>query len=273
MPQVNLLYAAFLGILQGATEFLPVSSSGHLALAEAFFHIKEAGLTFDIALHMGTLLAILAYFHHDFYSMALALIGKNAEPEDQQNRRMAIFIALATIPAVVAGLLGEHAAEALLRGPATVAFSLSAAGLFLWLAEKMGSRQRSFSAMTLKDALIIGLAQSLALIPGVSRSGSTMSAGLFLGLDRSATARFSFLLSAPIIFGAGIYKIPKIIGMGLNQSEILFYLTGFFTSAVSGYLVISLLMKYVRTRSLTVFAYYRFFLSAIVVIALLLGYQ
>jgi undecaprenyl-diphosphatase len=273
MPQVNLLYAAFLGILQGATEFLPVSSSGHLALAEAFFHIEEAGLTFDIALHLGTLLAILAYFRQDFYSMALALIGRDAGPEAEQRRRMAIYIALATVPAVFFGLLFGHAAETLLRGPATVAFSLSAAGLFLWLAEKMGNRQRSFSAITIKDALIIGLAQSLALIPGVSRSGSTMSAGLFLGLDRSATARFSFLLSAPIIFGAGIYKIPEIISLGLNQNEILFYLTGFFTSAVSGYFVISLLMKFIRTRSLAVFAYYRFFLSAIVVIALLLGYQ
>ena len=270
---MNLLYAAFLGILQGATEFLPVSSSGHLALAEAFFHIEEASLTFDIALHLGTLLAILAYFRNDFFSMGLALIGKDASADATQRRRMAIYIALATIPAVVAGLLGGHAAETLLRGPATVAFSLSAAGFFLWLAEKIGNRQRSYGAITIKDALIIGLAQALALIPGVSRSGSTMTAGLFLGLNRSACARFSFLLSAPIIFGAGIYKIPKIISLGLNQSEILFYVTGFVTSAVSGYLVIALLMKFVRTKSLAVFAYYRFFLSAIVVIALLLGYQ
>jgi undecaprenyl-diphosphatase len=270
---LNLLYAAFLGILQGATEFLPVSSSGHLALAEAFFHIEEAGLTFDIALHMGTLIAILVYFRNDFYSMGLALIGKDASADASQRRRMAIYIALATIPAVVAGLLCGHAAENLLRGPAFVAFSLSAAGFFLWLAEKMGDRQRSYGAITIKDALIIGLAQALALIPGVSRSGSTMTAGLFLGLNRSACARFSFLLSAPIIFGAGIYKIPKIISLGLNQSEILFYVTGFVTSAVSGYLVIALLMKFVRAKSLAVFAYYRFFLSAIVVIALLLGYQ
>lgn len=272
-PQMNLLYAAILGMLQGATEFLPVSSSGHLALAEAFFHIEEAGLTFDIALHMGTLLAILAYFRNDFYGMGLALIGRDAGEEAKQRRRMAIYIALATIPAVVAGLLCGHAAETLLRGPATVAFSLSAAGFFLWLGEKMGNRQRSYSAITIKDALIIGLAQSLALIPGVSRSGSTITAGLFLGLNRSASAQFSFLLSAPIIFGAGIYKIPQIISMGLDQSQMLFYVTGFLTSAVSGYLVIALLMKFVRTKSLTVFAYYRFILSAIVVIALLLGYQ
>ena len=270
---MNLLYAAFLGILQGATEFLPISSSGHLALAETFFHIEEAGLTFDIALHMGTLVAILAYFRQDFYGMALALAGKVQGEEAEQQRRMFLYIALATIPAVIAGLLGEHAAETLLRGPLTVAFFLSAAGLFLWLAEKKGSHQRPFTSMTLKDALIIGFAQALALIPGVSRSGSTMTAGLFLGLNRSACARFSFLLSAPIVFGAGIYKLPKMISQGLNQSEILFYLTGFFSSAISGYLVIALLMQFVRTKSLVVFAYYRFLLAAVVFIALMLGYS
>jgi undecaprenyl-diphosphatase len=270
---VNLLYAAFLGILQGATEFLPISSSGHLALAEAFFHIEEAGLTFDIALHMGTLVAILAYFRHDFYGMGRALAGKAKSEEAVQQRRMFLYIVLGTIPAVIAGLLGEHAAETLLRGPATVAFFLAAAGFFLWLAEKKGAHQRPFAELSLKDALIIGFAQALALIPGVSRSGSTMTAGLFMGLTRSASARFSFLLSAPIVLGAGIYKLPKLAGQGLNQGEILFYLTGFLSSAISGYLVIALLMQFVRTRSLVVFAYYRFLLAAIVAIALLLGYS
>jgi undecaprenyl-diphosphatase len=131
---------------------------------------------------------------------------------------------------------------------------------------------KNFSQISFRDAIIIGFCQALALIPGVSRSGSTMTAGLFLGLDRPACARFSFLLSAPIIFGAGIYKVPEIVAQGLNQSEIYFYLTGFLSSALSGYLVISLLMKFVRTRSLAVFAYYRFFLSALVVVALLMGF-
>ncbi|MBI5557612.1 MAG: undecaprenyl-diphosphatase UppP [Deltaproteobacteria bacterium] len=269
---MNLLYAAFLGVLQGATEFLPVSSSGHLALAEAFFHIEEAGLTFDIALHLGTLAAILAYFRSDFCWMALAVAGRDTSGEARQRRLMALYIALATIPAVVAALLWGELAETRLRGPATVAVSLSAAGFFLWLAEKRGTHQRGYGAITVKDALIIGLAQALALIPGVSRSGSTMTAGLFLGLNRSGSARFSFLLSAPIVFGAGIYKIPEIVRQGLDQNEIFFYLTGFLSAAVSGYLVIALLMKFVRTKSLAVFAYYRFFLSAVVVAALLLGY-
>lgn len=269
---MDLFYAVFLGVIQGATEFLPVSSSGHLALAEAFFQIEQAGLTFDIALHMGTLIAILIYFRKDFYSLLLAVLGKGLENDVKQGRRMFAFICLATIPAVVFGLLFGHAAETYFRGPATIAFTLSAAGFCLWLSEKKGNRSRSFSGITLKDAIIIGFSQALALIPGVSRSGSTMTAGLFLGLDRPSCARFSFLLSAPIIFGAGIYKIPEILNKGLNQSEIIFYLTGFFSAAISGYLVIALLMRFVRTRSLAVFAYYRYFLSAIVVIALLLGY-
>ncbi|MCB2181697.1 MAG: undecaprenyl-diphosphatase UppP [Desulfobulbaceae bacterium] len=269
---MHLLYAALLGILQGATEFLPVSSSGHLALAETFFHIKEAGLTFDICLHMGTLIAILIYFRKDFYSLFAAVLGQGSANEIQTGRRMAVYICFATVPAVVFGLLFGHAAENYFRGPATIAFTLSAAGFFLWLAEKEGSRQRNFTRITMKDAVIIGFCQALALIPGVSRSGSTMTAGLFLGLDRPACARFSFLLSAPIIFGAGIYKVPEILGQGLNQSEIFFYVTGFLSSALSGYLVISFLMKFVRTRSLAVFAYYRFFLSALVVAALLMGF-
>lgn len=269
---MNLLYAAFLGVLQGATEFLPVSSSGHLALAEHFFHVEEAGLTFDIALHMGTLIAILIYFRNDFYALLLAILGKGSRQETEQGRRMFLFICLATIPAVVFGLIWGDAAETYFRGPMTIAFTLSAMGFFLWLAERKGTRHRIFAKISLKDALIIGFSQALALIPGVSRSGSTMTAGLFLGLDRPACARFSFLLAAPIIFGAGIYKVPEILNMGLDRNEIFFYLTGFFSAAISGYLVIALLMKFVRTRSLAIFAYYRFLLSAVVVIAMLLGY-
>ena len=269
---MDLLYAVFLGVLQGATEFLPVSSSGHLALAESFFHIEEASLTFDVALHIGTLIAILIYFRKDLMLLVLAALGQDRSEEAPQRRRMVLYICLATIPAVVFGLLIGDAAESTLRDPATVAFTLSAAGFFLWLSEKKGSKTRQYSSITLKDALIIGFAQALALIPGVSRSGSTMTAGLFLGLDRSSCALFSFLLSAPIVLGAGVYKIPEIFQQGLDQSQILFYLTGFFSAAISGYLVIAFLMRFIRTRTLAVFAYYRFFLSAVVVIALLLGY-
>jgi undecaprenyl-diphosphatase len=269
---MNLLYAVFLGVIQGATEFLPISSSGHLALAEHFFQIEGAGLTFDICLHMGTLIAILVYFRVDLLQLIIAFIGKDSSPEAPQRRRMCLYICVGCVPAVAAGLTFGHIAETMLRGPVTIAFTLSAAGFFLWLSEKKGAKIRTDKEITLKDALIIGCAQAMALIPGVSRSGSTITAGLFLGLNRSSAALFSFLLSAPIVFGAGIYKIPDVLNKGLDQSQIVFYLTGFISSAISGYFVISLLMKFVRTNSLAVFAYYRYGLSAIVVVALLLGY-
>ncbi len=267
---MDLFYALFLGFVQGATEFLPISSSGHLLLAEHFFHIEQAGLTFDVALHMGSLIAILIYFWRDFYLLARAAFFLDSGPEADRRRRQALYICLATIPAVVAGLLIGHAAETMFRKPWLVAINLSVAGYFLWLAEKKGDHSRSYKAITLKDAIIIGLAQTLALIPGVSRSGSTMTAALFLGLDRSGAALFSFLLSAPIVFGAGIYNLPKIMAKGLDQSGIVFYTTGFFSALFFGYLFIAFLMKFVRTRSLAVFAYYRFALSALVFAALLL---
>ena len=207
---MDLFYAAFLGFLQGATEFLPVSSSGHLALAEHFFHVEQAGLTFDVALHIGTLMAILVYFRKDFFLLALAFLGMDKSKESRQRRYLVWGICLGTIPAVVCGLLFGDAAETVFRSPLIVACTLSLAGLLLLVADKRGKHIRDYTSITLKDALIIGCAQALALIPGVSRSGSTMTAALFLGVNRSGSALFSFLLSAPIIFGAGIYKIPKL---------------------------------------------------------------
>ncbi len=270
---MEILYAVFLGFLQGATEFLPISSSGHLILAEHFFGVEEAGLTFDVVLHLGSLLAILGYFRHDFYDLTLALFGVFTPTRGPEQRRMAIYICFATIPAVVLGLALGKAAETTLRSPLIIAFTLSGAGLILWYAERIGKRSRSLSAMGFKDAMIIGCCQALALIPGVSRSGSTITAGLFLGLSRDAAARFSFLLSAPIVLGAGGYKVLKLItGPGLESGQMLFFTAGFCSSVISGYVFIALLMKFVQKHSLAVFAYYRFFLSALVLCALALGY-
>ncbi len=270
---MDILYAIFLGFLQGATEFLPVSSSGHLVLAEHFFGIEEAGLTFDVVLHMATLFAILAYFRKDFGHLILALFGRFNSERGPEQRLMAIYICCATVPAVVVGLAIGDFAETTLRSPAIIAFTLSAAGLVLWYAERVATRTRTFAEMSFKDAMIVGCCQALALIPGVSRSGSTITAGLFLGLQRESAARFSFLLSAPIVFGAGSYKILKLItGPGLESGQLSFYVAGFLASAISGYGFIALLMNFVQKHSLAVFAYYRFFLTALVVCALLLGY-
>lgn len=264
---MNLLNAIFLGFLQGATEFLPISSSGHLVIAEHFLGVKEAGLPFDVSLHMGTLFAVLVYFRQDFFFMAKSLVTPSKNDKVTLfHRRMSGFICVACLPAVIAALMFGHAAETFLRNPLIVAGTLSGAGLLLLLSEKMGSRSRNLYSISMTDAILIGLSQALAIIPGVSRSGITMTAGLFRGFDRQAVARFSFLLSAPIIFGAGVYNIPAIIEQGLKPDIFPFYLAGFVSAAVSGYLFITFLLKFIRTRSFNVFVYYRFVVSAAVLL-------
>lgn len=255
-----------LGLLQGATEFLPVSSSGHLVLAEAFFHVQEAGMIFDVALHMGTLLAILAYFRQEFLAIGRALLQPGSHDQEVRgNQRLALLLIVATIPAAVIGKLFGDQIEANLRQPAVVAATLAGGAFLLLWAEKVGCRQRCLREIGLVDAVIIGLAQTCALVPGVSRSGITMTAGLFLDLDRSAAARFSFLMSAPIIAGAGLLNLLKVIRQGLLPGQEAFFLSGFLASAISGYLFIAFLMRYLQTRSFAIFAYYRMALAAVVV--------
>ena len=263
---MNLFSAIFLGLLQGATEFLPISSSGHLALAEYFLGIKEAGLSFDVALHLGTLLGVVIYFRRDFILMFKALVKPHSDQEESRHRYLFLYICIGTIPAVVAGLLLKDAAETIFRTPVLIASTLAGAGLLLLLADKLGKLQRSIKTMGFADAVIIGLFQALALMPGVSRSGITMTAGLMRGMNRMAAARFSFLLSAPIILGAGIYNLPAIITQGSEPGQLTFYLAGFVAAAVSGYLVIAFLLRFVQTHSFAVFAYYRFVLAGLVLL-------
>lgn len=269
---MNLLYAILLGVLQGATEFLPVSSSGHLILAEHFLGFSEGGLAFDVALHLGTLAAILVYFRSDFLLMAAALLpGRGSDAEGALHRRLFFFLALATVPGALFGLVLEKSAETLFRSPILVATTMAGVGLLLLWAERAGRRSRDIRSLTLTDALLIGLSQALAVVPGVSRSGITMTTGLFLGLNREAAARFSFLLSAPIIFGAGLHSLPKIIRQGTDGGEGGLYLAGFLAAALSGYAVIAWLLKFVRTRSFDIFAYYRLALAGLVYLSLLMS--
>ncbi|MDD5758589.1 MAG: undecaprenyl-diphosphatase UppP [Desulfobulbaceae bacterium] len=260
-----------LGVLQGATEFLPVSSSGHLVLAEALFNIQEAGMTFDVALHMGTLVAILLYFRKDLLAIAGSLFHPGSKDDAvRHNQHLALLLIVATIPAALIGKLFGDQIEENFRQPWVVAATLAGVGLILLWAEKTGKRQRSLSQLRLADAIVIGLAQVCALVPGVSRSGITMTVGLFRHLDRTAAARFSFLMSAPIIAGAGLLNLLKIIKMGgLSPDQGSFFLIGFLASAISGYLVIAFLMRFIQTRSFAIFAYYRLVLAAVVVYTLL----
>ncbi|MDF1578301.1 MAG: undecaprenyl-diphosphatase UppP [Desulfurivibrionaceae bacterium] len=269
---MNILYAIILGFVQGATEFLPISSSGHLVLAERLLGLKDVSLAFDVALHLGTLMAILVYFRNDFYLMSRALLfGKLPGGDEVFYRKLAVYIVIATIPGVLAGLFIGGYAETYLRRPLLVASTLGGVALFLLWAERVGKKRRDFHKLGLGDAVVVGLAQAMAIVPGVSRSGVTMTAGLFLGLDRPTTARFSFMMAAPIIFGAGVYKIPEILHEGGQGGQFAFYLAGFLSSTVFGYIFVAWLIKFIRARTFDIFAYYRLGLAALIYLLVLLN--
>ena len=262
---MNFMHAIFLGLLQGVTEFLPISSSGHLALVEHYFGIEGAGLAFDVALHLGTLLGVILYFRRDLMMMltAIALPRKLGE-ESKGQRLLALYIGFGTMPALIAGYFLIDAAETVFRSPYLIAGFLAGAGVLLLLADNMGRHLRGIKSIGMTDVAVIGLSQAFALMPGVSRSGITMTAGLARGLNRMSAARFSFLLSVPIIFGAGLYNLPAIISQGGEPGQQGFYLAGFVAAALSGYFVIALLLRFVQSHSFTVFAYYRFVLAGLV---------
>ncbi|GEM_PF-13353 len=261
---MNIIDAALLGILQGITEFLPISSSGHLILAEYFFHLKGADLAFDVMLHMGTLIAVLIYFFKDWLDMLKGLL-----PQYSKQRRLLLYVIIGTIPGAVFGVLLAHKAETVFRNPWVIVCTLAGVAFLLLLAEKVARHTRTFKDLNLKDAILIGISQAFAIVPGVSRSGITMTTALFLNLDRKASAKFSFLLSAPIIAGAGLYEGIKILKHGGVGGLGLEYLIGFLTAAVSGYLVIAFLMRFLTTHTFKPFAYYRILLAAFVAAFLL----
>ncbi len=263
---MNISEAVFLGVLQGITEFLPVSSSGHLVLAEYFLGLKETSLAFDVTLHIGTLLAVLAFFYKDWTGMLLAL---KPTSKSSRERRLFFFLVAGTVPGALAGFLLEHAVSTYLRSPWVVVCTLAGVALLLGLAEKIATYTKGFSSLGLADALLVGISQALAIIPGVSRSGITMTCGLFLGFTREAAARFSFLLSAPIIAGAGLYEGLKLISSG--GAEVSWnFLWGFLASAFSGYLVIAFLMNYLKTHTFYPFVIYRLMVAALVASVLIL---
>lgn len=256
--------AVFLGAIQGLTEFLPVSSSGHLILAEHFMGLPDTPLAFDVTLHLGTLLAVLLYFQSDWFSMAASIFKRH----EGEKRRLFVFLLLGTIPGGLGGLLLSHYAETVFRSPWLVVITLLAVALLMALAERALGRGRAFSSIRLKDALIIGFSQALAIAPGVSRSGITMSAAMFLGLEREAAARFSFLLSAPIIAGSGLYEGLKMLRHGGDTFN-LDFVWGFLAAGISGYLAVSFLMRYLVRHTFYPFVCYRVALAISVAIILI----
>lgn len=249
------LQAVILGLVQGLGEFLPISSSAHLILVPWFFGWPESGLTFDIALHMGTLLAVTIYFWRDLVTLAVEGLTRGTKTP---MGRIAWGIIPGSVPAAVFGLFLEDRIGSV-RNPVSIAILLAVMGVVLYLVDRNGTKKRSMEELTVMDIVWIGVGQALALIPGVSRSGATITTGLLLGLNREAAARISFLLGWPVILGAGILSLKDLDPSGLTPA----FWIGIAVSAISGYAVIAFLMDYIRRGTFLVFAGYRAALAAI----------
>ena len=290
-----LYQAIVLAIVQGLTEFLPVSSTAHLWLIPWLLKWDDPGLTFDVALHAGTLVAVLLYFWRYWLEMIKMVLGISqgspasagtpATPPVQglyrsariqhpksamgsmaplgENRQLLWFLVIATIPGGVAGFLFERAADEKLRSPFIIGPALIIVGLLMWAGERMGSENHDLGQVSLLDSILVGVAQAFAVIPGVSRSGSTMTAGLFRAMNRETAARFSFLLSTPLIAGACLKKGWEIHHAGLARDMRMPFMFGIIVSAIVGYAVIAVLMRYLERRTFAVFVVYRVILGVI----------
>jgi undecaprenyl-diphosphatase len=263
-----LLQVIVLAVVQGLTEFLPISSTAHLYLTSWLLGWHTEALDFDIALHIGTLLAVLLYFFRDWLQILAQGLGMSfgRDQELKHNRTMLWLLAIATIPVGVFGFVFSRQAETTWRNPLVIGVMLVVVGVLMWLAERAGRMRRDLSSLNLPDAVVIGLAQALSIVPGTSRSGITISAGLFRDFDRPSAARFSFLLSTPAIAaaaGKALYDMHKHGGLGaiLNAP----FIVGVAVSALTGCAVIAWFLRYLRRSSLLPFVYYRIIFGIIVI--------
>lgn len=265
MPLYQVVILAF---VQGVTEFLPISSSAHLALAPWLLGWKDPGLTFDIALHLGTLAAVIIYFFRDWLQILAQGFGlrHGSDPDLQPNPKLLWLLVAGTIPVGVFGLLFEKQAETTLRSPYVIATMLIVVGVLMWIADGRGRQTRSLKDIGAVDAAMIGTAQALAIVPGTSRSGITMTAALFRDLDRPTAARFSFLLGTPATAAAGlkaVYDLYKLGGLSPDQQTN--FVIGILVSALTGALAINVLIRFLRHHSTIVFVAYRILLGILVI--------
>ncbi|MCK4799962.1 undecaprenyl-diphosphate phosphatase [Candidatus Parcubacteria bacterium] len=282
---MEIIQSIILGVIQGVAEFLPISSSGHLVLVPYIFDWEDQGLAFDVALHWGTLIAVMVYFRKEWMEIfrksyllnkvisikyLVLSIKQNSQPKagllprrtiapwaEKLKSDILFIIIIATIPGVIAGLLLNTYAETVFRNPLIVAGTLFFGAVLLFYADKTGVKKTDLTNLTLKMGILIGLFQALAIVPGVSRSGITITMALLLGLRRTDAARFSFLLSTPIILGAGIKEFPSLLKNGLDITIIV----GVLVSAISGYLAIKYMLKYLENKSYNIFVGYRMVLA------------
>jgi len=259
------LRAIVIGLVQGLTEFLPISSSGHLIVVRELFHwhFLEDDLTFDVALHLGTTVAVLAYFWREWLDMLGALLpgrraaGGSANPGSIYDSRFLMLLVVGSLPAAIVGLPLEHWVEETVRAPEVVGAMLIVFGLVLLLAECLGPKVRKIAGAGWGDALLIGCAQAVSLVPGVSRSGVTITAALARGFRREDAARFSFLLATPVIVGAGLTKMAQAVRDGIPSGDVPVLLVGTVTAAVVGWASIGYLLRLVQTQSFVPFVVYR----------------
>jgi undecaprenyl-diphosphatase len=265
---MDLIQIIVLGIVQGLTEFLPISSSGHLILTPLVFGWSDQGLAFDISVHLGTLCAVLWYFRDKILSISEAWLGQFVGHGVTNESKLGWYIIIATIPICIAGLLFGDFVEHNLRSAKVIAFTTIFWGIILWLSDKYGKKYLDLSKLTFVSALFVGIAQCLAMVPGTSRSGITMTAGLFLGLTRIAAAEFSFLLSVPTIFLAGAFKLLELFRHDgpVNWADLGI---GALVSGIVAYFCISLFMRFITRIGLFPFMIYRIFLGIVIILFLI----
>lgn len=261
---MTVFQAIVLGVIQGLSEFLPISSSAHLTLAPWLFGWNDPGLDFDVALHLGTLIALVWFFWQEWIALAVAFgtIVRRRRVETESERRL-VWVAIATVPGAIAGFVLQDYAATIFRSPTLIGTMLIVMGAILWWVDRVARQERAIETMRWTDALTIGLAQMFAIIPGVSRSGSTITAGRALRFSRESAAVFSFLMSLPITAAAVLYEGPQAVREhGISAPLIV----GVIASAVSGWLAIAVLLKYVARHSYGVFAAYRLVVGAAVLL-------
>jgi undecaprenyl-diphosphatase len=269
----TLLQALVLGVVQGLTEFLPVSSSGHLIVVPYLLGFHDAFITslaFTVMLHMGTLVALLIYFRADWLRLVPAGLAaiRDRSLRNDPDRRLAWLLVVATVPAVIAGVLLNDVIESNIRNPGLVAVMLAIGAGILWLADRVGSHREGVTDVTFPVAFAIGVAQAVALVPGISRSGISISAGLFAGLTREAAARFSFLMATPVVAGAGAWEALKLVrGEGGGDVSVAALIVGVLAAFLAGLAAISFTLRYLRTHPVTIFVVYRLVLAVVVLVA------
>lgn len=261
-----------LGIIQGLTEFLPVSSSGHLVLSQHFLnkHISNENISLEVFLHLGSLLAVLIYYRKDILTLFYSLFKWNKTKETQNNHRIILFLIISTVATGIIGISFKESFEHLFNQPILVSIFLFITGIILIFSDKLKHTVKRIEELNYKKSVLIGLGQAIAILPGISRSGTTIVFSIFAGLKREEAAKFSFLLSIPAILGANILEFNNILN--LDSSLLITYCIGLLSALISGLLVIKLLLKLINNSKLKYFAYYCFAVSGLSMILLLLGF-